>query len=155
VLPLITTASGTKFGKTEVGNDLARSESRRRPYEFYQFWFNTDDRDAVRYLKFFTFLDAARIAELERRGARSRRSVTRSVSSRAEVTTLVHGADAVRAAEAVVGERLQRRAHRARSTRSSAACRRRRRRCLSRTAGRCRRFSRRTTSRVEQRRRCV
>jgi len=64
VLPLITTASGTKFGKTESGT-IWLDPSLTSPYEFYQFWFNTDDRDAVRYLKFFSFLDAARIAALE------------------------------------------------------------------------------------------
>src|SRR5689334_5216072 len=64
VLPLITTSSGTKFGKTESGT-IWLDPNLTSPYEFYQFWFNTDDRDAVRYLKFFTFLDASRIAELE------------------------------------------------------------------------------------------
>ena len=69
VLPLITTSSGTKFGKTEAGTIWLDPE-RTTPYEFYQFWLNADDRDAVRYLKFFTFLDARRIAELEAAGAR-------------------------------------------------------------------------------------
>jgi tyrosyl-tRNA synthetase len=64
VLPLVTTASGTKFGKTEAGT-VWLDPQLTRPYEFYQFWLNVDDRDAVRYLKFFTFMDQSRIAELE------------------------------------------------------------------------------------------
>ena len=47
VMPLITTASGTKFGKTEAGTIWLDPEL-TKPYEFYQFWLNMDDRDAVR-----------------------------------------------------------------------------------------------------------
>jgi tyrosyl-tRNA synthetase len=99
VLPLITTASGTKFGKTESGT-IWLDPSLTTPYEFYQFWYNVDDRDAVRYLKFFSFLDAARIGELERASAAEpeRRHAQRALAQ--EVTGLVHGSDAVRAAEA-------------------------------------------------------
>ena len=99
VLPLITTASGTKFGKTEAGT-IWLDPAVTSPYEFYQFWLNTDDRDAVRYLKFFTFLDAAPIAELESAGARApeKRHVQRELAR--EVTRLVHGDAAVRDAEA-------------------------------------------------------
>ena len=64
VMPLITTSSGVKFGKTEAGAVWLDPE-RTSPYEFYQFWFNTDDRDAVRYLKFFTFLDRPAVEALE------------------------------------------------------------------------------------------
>ena len=63
VLPLLTTASGAKFGKTEAGT-VWLDASLTRPYEFYQFWFNVDDRDAVRYLRYFTFLTRDRIDEL-------------------------------------------------------------------------------------------
>src|SRR5262245_7566288 len=59
VLPLVTTSAGTKFGKTEAGTIWLDPEL-TSPYEFYQFWLNADDRDAVKYLKFFTFLDAER-----------------------------------------------------------------------------------------------
>jgi len=99
VLPLITTAAGTKFGKTESGT-VWLDATLTSPYEFYQFWFNTDDRDAIRYLKFFTFLDAARVDELEARSAAApeRRDAQRELAR--QVTELVHGADAVRAAEA-------------------------------------------------------
>jgi tyrosyl-tRNA synthetase len=98
VLPLITTASGTKFGKSEAGTIWLDAEL-TTPYEFYQFWLNTDDRDAVRYLKFFTFLDADRIMALEAAMTTEpeKRHPQRELAR--EVTTLVHGEDAVRAAE--------------------------------------------------------
>jgi tyrosyl-tRNA synthetase len=99
VLPLITTAAGTKFGKTESGT-VWLDPSLTKPYEFYQFWLNTDDRDAVRYLKFFTFLERSQIDELERMTASEpeRRHAQRKLAQ--EVTRLVHGDDAVRDAEA-------------------------------------------------------
>jgi tyrosyl-tRNA synthetase len=98
VMPLITTAAGTKFGKTEAGTVWLDAEL-TKPYEFYQFWLNTDDRDAARYLKFFTFLDQSRIAELEAATAREpeKRHAQRSLAR--EVTTLVHGEAAVAEAE--------------------------------------------------------
>jgi tyrosyl-tRNA synthetase len=99
VLPLITTASGTKFGKTESGTIWLDPEL-TTPYEFYQFWLNTDDRDAVRYLKFFTFLSSPEITALE--GASTREPEQRHAQralARA-VTRQVHGDSAVREAEA-------------------------------------------------------
>jgi tyrosyl-tRNA synthetase len=98
VLPLVTTASGTKFGKTEAGT-IWLDPALTRPYEFHQFWLNIDDRDAVRYLKFFTFLDESRIAELEAATMcePEQRQAQRTLAR--EVTTLVHGAAAVTAAE--------------------------------------------------------
>ena len=99
VLPLVATASGTKFGKTEVGTIWLDSEL-TRPYKFYQFWLNADDRDAVKYLKFFTYLPQERIAELEEATAREpeRRHAQRELAQ--QVTSLVHGDAAVRDAEA-------------------------------------------------------
>jgi tyrosyl-tRNA synthetase len=98
VLPLITTASGTKFGKTESGA-IWLDPALTKPYEFYQFWLNVDDRDAVKYLKFFTFLGQDRIGDLEGASAREpeRRHAQRELAR--EVTRLVHGDDAVRDAE--------------------------------------------------------
>jgi tyrosyl-tRNA synthetase len=61
VFPLITNTSGTKFGKSEAGN-VWLDPARTSPYEFYQFWINTDDRDVERYLKLFTFLSLEEIA---------------------------------------------------------------------------------------------
>src|SRR5262245_10958935 len=64
VTPLVTTASGAKFGKTEAGT-IWLDAARTSPFKFYQFWLNTDDRDVVAYLKFFTFLDREAIGALE------------------------------------------------------------------------------------------
>jgi tyrosyl-tRNA synthetase len=98
VFPLITTAAGTKFGKTEAGTVWLDPEL-TSPYAFYQFWLNTPDADVVRYLKYFTFLDRARIDELERstRDEPERRHAQRVLAQ--EVTQLVHGAAAVDEAE--------------------------------------------------------
>jgi tyrosyl-tRNA synthetase len=98
VWPLMTTASGAKFGKTESGTvwlDAARTS----PFEFYQFWLNTDDRDVARYLKLFTFLDGEAIAALESDTARApeKREAQRVLAR--EVTSLVHGSDQVARAE--------------------------------------------------------
>ena len=99
VLPLITTASGAKFGKTEAGAVWLDAQL-TRPYEFYQFWINTDDRDVVKYLKFFTYLSQERIAALEAAAAREpeKRPAQRELAR--EVTRLVHGDAALREAEA-------------------------------------------------------
>jgi len=98
VMPLLTTASGAKFGKTE-GGAVWLDATLTSPYEFYQFWFNADDRDAVRYLKFFTFLDAPAIAALGAANASEpeKRHAQRELAR--EVTRLVHGAGAVQEAE--------------------------------------------------------
>ena len=99
VMPLITTSSGVKFGKTEAGAVWLDPE-RTSPYEFYQFWLNTDDRDAVRYLKFFTFLDRPAVEALESASATEpeKRDAQRALAR--EVTRLVHGQAAVVEAEA-------------------------------------------------------
>jgi tyrosyl-tRNA synthetase len=99
VLPLVTSAAGTKFGKTEAGT-VWLDPALTTPYEFYQFWFNADDRDAARYLKFFTFLDSAAVAALEAASSKEpeKRHAQRELAR--EVTRLVHGAAAVQEAEA-------------------------------------------------------
>src|SRR5499427_8941584 len=88
VWPLMTTASGAKFGKTESGT-VWLDPARTSPFEFYQFWLNTDDRDVARYLKFFTFLDRGRIEALEAETARApeEREAQRVLAR--EVTSLV------------------------------------------------------------------
>ena len=98
VMPLVTTAAGTKFGKTEAGA-VWLDPALTKPYEFYQFWLNIDDRDAGRYLRYFTFFDRAQIDELEAISAREpdRRHAQRALAR--EVTRLVHGEGAVRDAE--------------------------------------------------------
>ncbi len=98
VMPLVTTAAGTKFGKTEAGA-VWLDPSLTKPYEFYQFWLNVDDRDAGRYLKYFTFFDRDQIGELEAASVREpeRRHAQRALAR--EVTRVVHGDEAVRDAE--------------------------------------------------------
>lgn len=92
-LPLITTADGKKFGKSE-GNAIWLDAKKTTPYEFYQFWLNTTDDDAIRFLKYFTFLSLEEIAKIEsefneNRGLRSAQKILAR-----EVTTLVHGQEA-------------------------------------------------------------
>jgi len=99
VLPLVTTSTGTKFGKTEAGTIWLDPEL-TKPYEFYQFWLNTDDRDVVRYLKFFTFLEATPISELEAATAAEPEKRRAQQALARHVTALVHGDTAVRDAEA-------------------------------------------------------
>jgi tyrosyl-tRNA synthetase len=98
VLPLITTAAGTKFGKTESGT-IWLDADRTSPYQFYQFWLNADDQDAVKYLRFFTFLNSEQIRALEAAGLQEpeKRHPQRALAR--EVTRLVHGAAAVEEAE--------------------------------------------------------
>jgi tyrosyl-tRNA synthetase len=90
VLPLVTSSAGVKFGKTEAGT-IWLDPARTTPFRFYQFWLNTDDRDVVRYLKFFTFFDEPRVGELARAVAEraERREAQRALA--AHVTELVHG----------------------------------------------------------------
>ena len=94
--PLITNADGTKFGKSE-GNAIWLDATMCSPYRFYQFWLNTDDADVVQRLKVFTFLSRARIEELAELVERKpfRREAQRVLAH--EVTTMVHGAEAVAA----------------------------------------------------------
>jgi tyrosyl-tRNA synthetase len=102
VLPLVTSAAGTKFGKTEAGT-IWLDERRTSAFRFYQFWLNTDDRDVITYLKYFTFFGEDEIVELERELARA--PETRDVQRRLarEVTRLVHGEEAVSRAERASG----------------------------------------------------
>jgi len=106
VAPLFTTAAGAKFGKT-AGGAVWLDPSRTSVYKFYQFWLNTDDRDAERSLKLFTFLPRAEIdavlATLKANPAarEAQRALARDVSER------VHGPDAtakvIRASEVLFG----------------------------------------------------
>jgi tyrosyl-tRNA synthetase len=98
VMPLVTTASGVKFGKTEAGT-IWLDSARTSPFKFYQFWLNTDDRDVIPYLKYFTFLDRDAVAALERatQAAADKREAQRVLAR--EVTALVHGPDHVARAE--------------------------------------------------------
>ena len=98
VWPLMKTASGAKFGKTEAGA-VWLDAGRTSPFKFYQFWLNTDDRDVVPYLKSFTFLDRPTIEALDvaTRSTPEAREGQRVLAR--DVTTLVHGPDQARKAE--------------------------------------------------------
>jgi tyrosyl-tRNA synthetase len=98
VYPLITKADGTKFGKSEAGN-VWLDPRRTSPYRFYQFWYNADDADVVRYLKIFTWLTQPEIAELEQELAAhpERREAQRRLAR--ELTLTVHGETALARAE--------------------------------------------------------
>jgi tyrosyl-tRNA synthetase len=100
--PLVTTSAGTKFGKTE-GGAVWLDAALTTPYKFYQFLVNVDDRDAAKYLRYFTLLERAQIEELDRALAEhpEKRETQRALAR--EVTTLVHGEQAVAAAEEVSG----------------------------------------------------
>ena len=90
VSPLVTTSAGIKFGKTEAGS-VWLDANLTSPYRFYQFWFNTDDRDVVKYLKFFTMLNRQEIAALEAltASAPEKREAQKRLAE--EVTLMVHG----------------------------------------------------------------
>jgi tyrosyl-tRNA synthetase len=106
--PLVTTASGQKFGKTEKGT-VWLDAAKTTPYDFHQFFLRTDDRDVGRFLRYYTFLDAKAVAALDEqvRTAPEKREAQRVLAR--EVTTLVHGASeaakAEQAAEALFATR--------------------------------------------------
>ena len=98
--PLVTNSSGTKFGKTESGSVWLDPE-RTSPYKFYQFWINIDDRDAGRYLRFFTLHTREEIESLEREMAERPQDRAAQQALAKEVTTRVHGSAAAAIAEEV------------------------------------------------------
>ena len=109
-LPLITNADGTKFGKTESGA-VWLDVNRTSIYQFYQFWVRVDDRDVVRYLKYFTFLSRDEVEELaSQHEAEPHARIAHKALAR-EVTALVHGEEAVteaiRASEILFGGELE------------------------------------------------
>jgi tyrosyl-tRNA synthetase len=100
--PLMTMASGAKFGKTEAGNVWLDPE-RTSPYQFYQFWVNTDDRDVGKYLRYFTLYSREEVGTLEAELESRPESRTAQQALAKEVTTRVHGPEAARAAAEVSG----------------------------------------------------
>ena len=109
-LPLITNADGTKFGKTEAGA-IWLDPKRTSVYRFYQFWINTDDRDAIRYLKYFTFLSQPEIEALEKKHAENPGAREAHKALARAATDLIHGEqttqEAVRASEILFGGELK------------------------------------------------
>ncbi|QQX77330.1 MULTISPECIES: tyrosine--tRNA ligase [Aequorivita] len=104
--PLITKSDGSKFGKSEGGN-IWLDANRTSPYKFYQYWLNTSDQDAEKYIKIFTFLDKETINSLvsEHKEAPHMRLLQKRLAQ--EVTTTVHSAEefekAVKASEILFG----------------------------------------------------
>ena len=98
VSPLLTTSSGTKFGKTEAGA-VWLDPALTSPFRFYQFWFNSDDAEVIAYLKFFTYNTQNEIAQLEREMKEhpERRDAQRELAR--AVTAMVHNPDQVARAE--------------------------------------------------------
>ncbi|CAA0114240.1 Tyrosine--tRNA ligase [BD1-7 clade bacterium] len=99
-MPLVTKSDGTKFGKTESGT-IWLDPAKTSPYAFYQFWLNTADADAYKFLKYFTFLsvDAIDAIEAEDNAAQGRPQAQRILAE--EVTRLVHGEDGLLAAQRI------------------------------------------------------
>ena len=99
-IPLMLKADGTKFGKT-AGGAVWLDPEKTSPYEFYQFWLNQDDRDVVKYLKYFTFLSKEEIDELAEKVKKEpwKREAQRRLAE--EVTTFVHGEEATKQAEKI------------------------------------------------------
>src|SRR5512146_1101536 len=93
--PLLTTASGVKFGKTESGA-VWLDPAKTSPYKFFQFWLNTDDRDVEKLLRYFTFFSMDEIAALVAEQARDpgKRPAQRRLAE--EMTARVHGKDVAR-----------------------------------------------------------
>jgi tyrosyl-tRNA synthetase len=102
VAPLVTMASGKKFGKTEEGA-IYLDPKLTSPYKFYQFWINVDDRDVEAYLKLFTLHPKDGIAATMARHQSNPAARAAQSALAAEVTTRAHGADAAASAAAVAG----------------------------------------------------
>lgn len=99
-LPLVTKADGTKFGKTESGA-IWLDAKKTSPYAFYQFWLNTADADAYKFLKYFTFLSVAEIEAIEAADKTSGKKPEAQRILAEQVTALVHGDSAVEAAQRI------------------------------------------------------
>ena len=108
-LPLITNADGSKFGKTVAGA-IWLDTKKTSVYRFYQFWIRTDDRDAIKMLKYFTFLKQEEIADLERQHNEKPEARVAHKALAKSVTDLIHGEaatnEAIRASEILFGGEL-------------------------------------------------
>ncbi|HIV74340.1 MAG TPA: tyrosine--tRNA ligase [Candidatus Pseudogracilibacillus intestinigallinarum] len=93
-VPLITKADGTKFGKT-AGGAIWLDPEKTSPYEFYQFWYNTDDRDVIKFINYFTFLSREEIDEIEKATEADPGARVAQKRLAEEMTTFVHGKEAL------------------------------------------------------------
>ncbi|MFS4468682.1 tyrosine--tRNA ligase [Maribacter sp. 2210JD10-5] len=105
--PLITKADGTKFGKTESGNVWLDAE-RTSPYKFYQYWLNTSDADAEKYIKIFTFMSQSEIEGLTKEHAEAPHLRLLQKRLAEEITVMVHSQEdldnAVKASQILFGK---------------------------------------------------
>ena len=99
-LPLVTKSDGTKFGKTESGT-IWLDSSKTSPYAFYQFWLNTADADAYKFLKYFTFLSVEEIDAIEAQDAQIQGRKTAQPILAKEVTKLLHGEEGLVGAQRI------------------------------------------------------
>lgn len=99
-IPLMLKSDGTKFGKT-AGGAVWLDAEKTSPYEFYQFWFNQEDADVIKYLKYFTFLEHAEIEALEAATKENPRERAAQRRLAQEVTRFVHSQAAVEEAERI------------------------------------------------------
>ncbi|WP_234541221.1 tyrosine--tRNA ligase [Paenibacillus pseudetheri] len=99
-IPLMLKADGTKFGKT-AGGAIWLDPNKTTPFEFYQFWANTDDRDVIRYLKFFTFLTKEQIDELEVKVQTEPHKREAQLKLAEEMTKFVHSEEALKQARKI------------------------------------------------------
>jgi tyrosyl-tRNA synthetase len=95
--PLVTKSDGSKFGKSEAGN-IWLDAARTSPYRFYQFWINADDRDAARFLRFFTLMSRDDVEALDRSIAERPEAREAQSALAMDVTTRVHGEESARTA---------------------------------------------------------
>ncbi|MEJ2792807.1 tyrosine--tRNA ligase [Iodobacter sp. LRB] len=99
-MPLVTKSDGTKFGKTESGT-IWLDAKKTSPYKFYQFWLTTADADVYKFLRYFTFLSTTEIDAIEAADIAAAGKPEGQRILAEQVTTLVHGADAVVAAQRI------------------------------------------------------
>ncbi|WP_018884584.1 tyrosine--tRNA ligase [Paenibacillus massiliensis] len=99
-IPLMLKADGTKFGKT-AGGAVWLDPKKTTPYEFYQFWANSDDRDVVKYLKYFTFLEKEQIDELAQKVETEPHKREAQKMLAEEMTRFVHGEEMLEQAKRI------------------------------------------------------
>ncbi|MFS0673101.1 tyrosine--tRNA ligase [Ornithinibacillus sp. 179-J 7C1 HS] len=99
-VPLITKADGTKFGKT-AGGSIWLDPEKTSPYEFYQFWINSDDRDVMKFLRYFTFLNEDELNELEKEVENHPENRVAQRRLAEEMTRMVHSQEAVEQAQKI------------------------------------------------------
>ncbi len=101
--PLLTKADGTKFGKSEAGENIWLDADKTSPFKFFQFWLNTDDKDAERFIKIFTFLDKETIENLIEEHNKARHLFLLQKTLARELTIMVHGEEAFISAQNASG----------------------------------------------------